>query len=121
MNRRAFERLVREALEGLPEELLACMDNVDVVVEDWPTKDQLVAQGMEDRYDLFGLYEGYPLTDREHYNMVLPDKISIFQRPIEACCRNPEEMVREVRITVAHEIAHHFGIDDERLEALGLG
>ena len=96
------------------------MDNVDVVVEDWPTKAQLVGSGMEEDQYLLGLYEGVPLTDRYDYSMVLPDKITLFQQVIEAICSNDEEIVREVRDTVTHEVAHHFGIDDDRLEEMGV-
>ena len=120
MRRDAFESLVRGAIEGLPEELRRYMANVDVVVQDWPTREQLCAAGLKTKHDLFGLYEGIPLTEREHYNMVLPDKITVFQRPLEAFCSTSEDVVLEVRTTVAHEIAHHFGISDERLESLGL-
>ena len=116
-----FEALVIDAIGELPQELLARLDNVAIVVQEWPTLDQMVEAELEHRMELLGLYEGIPLTDREGYNLVLPDKITIFQGPVEAMCRTREDMAREVRVTVAHEIAHHFGIDDERLEAMGLG
>lgn len=116
-----FEALVIDAIGELPQELLARLDNVAIVVQEWPTLDQMAEAELEHRMELLGLYEGIPLTDREGYNLVLPDKITIFQGPVEAMCRTREDMAREVRVTVAHEIAHHFGIDDERLEAMGLG
>ena len=116
-----FEALVIDAIGELPQELLARLDNVAIVVQEWPTLDQMVEAELEHRMELLGLYEGIPLTDREGYNLVLPDKITIFQGPVEAMCRTREDMAREVRVTVVHEIAHHFGIDDERLEAMGLG
>ena len=121
MRRDEFEELVLDAIGELPEELLAQLDNVAVVVEQWPSRDQMATGGLESEEELLGLYEGIPLTDRESYNLVLPDKITIFQGPVEAMCHTREEMAREVKVTVAHEIAHHFGIDDERLEELGLG
>ena len=113
-----FERLVRKALEQLPEEIARELDNVDVVVEDLATREQLVGSGIEEGTHLLGLYEGIPLTDRYGYNMVLPDKITLFQGAIEAICDSDEEMVREIRDTVVHEVAHHFGIDDDRLEEM---
>ena len=116
-----FEDLVMDAIGELPQELLARLDNVAIVVQKWPNRDQMDEAELEHRGELLGLYEGIPLTDREGYNLVLPDKITIFQGPVEAMCHTREEMAREVRVTVAHEIAHHFGIDDERLEEMGLG
>ena len=121
MRQDEFEALVIDAIGELPQELLARLDNVAIVVQEWPTLDQMAEAELEHRMELLGLYEGIPLTDREGYNLVLPDKITIFQGPVEAMCRTREDMAREVRVTVAHEIAHHFGIDDERLEAMGLG
>lgn len=116
-----FEALVIDAIGELPQELLARLDNVAIVVQEWPTLDQMVEAELEHRMELLGLYEGIPLTDREGYNLVLPDKITIFQGPVEAMCRTREDMAREVRVTIVHEIAHHFGIDDEELEKMGLG
>jgi predicted Zn-dependent protease with MMP-like domain len=104
-----FEELVAEALDGIPDELAARIDNVVVrVLED--------SRGG----NLYGLYEGIPLTRREQYGgMVMPDKITIFRQPILARCRTEAEVVRQVTITVVHEIAHHFGISDARLHELG--
>jgi predicted Zn-dependent protease with MMP-like domain len=116
-----FEALVIDAIGKLPQELLARLDNVAIVVERWPSRTQMAEAKLEHRGELLGLYEGIPLTDREGYNLVLPDKITVFQGAVEAMCHTREDMAREVRVTVAHEIAHHFGIDDERLEEMGLG
>ena len=104
-----FEELVAEALDGIPEELGQHMDNVVVQVVDEP------------RPGLFGLYEGIPLTNRGQYGigMVMPDRISIYRQSILASARSEADVVRQVRVTVVHEVAHHFGISDERLEALG--
>ena len=114
-----FERLVAEALEELPEEFQKRLDNVDVVVAAEPTREQVKRAGVGPHQTLFGLYEGVPLTKRDRgYHLVLPDKITIFQRPIEAVCRTNEEIRKLVRKTVMHEIAHHFGIGDERLREL---
>jgi predicted Zn-dependent protease with MMP-like domain len=120
MNPQAFARLVAEALDSLPPEIAAQMENVEVVVEPYPTRAQLAAGGVPRGHTLFGLYEGVPRTGRTRgYGMVLPDKITIFQRPIEAHCRTEEEIRAQVRRTVVHEIAHHFGIDDEALRRMG--
>ncbi len=114
-----FENLVVEALDSLPEELLDLLDNVDVTIEPNPTQAQLRRLGIR-HGTLLGLYEGIPLTARDSgYNIVLPDKITIFQRPIEQICHDYREIVEQVRTTVIHEVAHHFGIDDERLDELG--
>jgi predicted Zn-dependent protease with MMP-like domain len=116
-----FEELVRRALDALPGEFYERLQNVDVVVEDAPTREQLQTGGVEEGDTLLGLYEGVPLTARENYGFVLPDKITIFQRPIEEMCESPDEVVEEIRVTVMHEIAHHFGIDDHALYDLGMG
>jgi predicted Zn-dependent protease with MMP-like domain len=115
-----FEKLVLEALDQILDEISDRLDNVDVVVEDWPTSEQMAGSGIEDGHYLLGLYEGIPLTDRYGYDMVLPDKITLFQKPIEAICASDEEIVGEVRATVVHEVAHHFGIDDASLEQMGV-
>jgi len=105
-----FEELVAEALDSIPAELGRLMDNVAVFV-----KEGSPGSG------LLGRYDGIPLTqrDRGYEGMVMPDRISIFRRPILAMCRDEAEVVEQVRITVVHEVAHHFGIDDDRLHELG--
>jgi predicted Zn-dependent protease with MMP-like domain len=115
-----FYELVERALEGLPPELSELLDNVAIVVDDWPDySTPLVAS---DPYDtLYGLYEGVPLTERgAGYHGMLPDKITIFRGPLERDYRRAE-LEEQIRITVVHEIAHHFGIDEDRLEELGWG
>jgi predicted Zn-dependent protease with MMP-like domain len=119
MKREAFEELVAAAVESLPTEFAEQMENVAIVVEAMPTRAQLRRSHVEPGNTLLGLYEGVPHTRRGHdYGMVLPDKITIFQRPIETSCRSGEEVVEMVRKVVIHEIAHHFGISDERLDEL---
>ncbi|SIN27058.1 Predicted Zn-dependent protease, minimal metalloprotease (MMP)-like domain [Micromonospora cremea] len=113
MTRERFEELVGDALDEVPEELLGLMSNVVILVEDDPPPGEP---------DLLGLYEGHALTDRGwDYSGVLPDRILIYRRPILRICDNDEDVVDEVAVTVVHEIAHHFGIDDARLHALGWG
>lgn len=120
MEKSKFERLVRETLEDLPDEIRLRLDNVDVVVDDLPTSDQLVGSGLDERESLLGLYEGIPLPDRYGYNLVLPDKITLFQRSIEAICSSDQEILTEIRDTVIHEVAHHFGINDDALDNIGV-
>jgi predicted Zn-dependent protease with MMP-like domain len=107
-----FEDLVAEALDGIPRELAELVDNVVILVEDDPPPGEY----------LLGLYEGIPLTSRGwFYAGALPDRITIYRNPIVANSRTHDDVVREVRVTVVHEIAHHFGIDDDRLHELGWG
>ncbi len=120
MERQTFERLVRVALGTIPEDLRRRLDNVDIIVEDWPSMDQLAGHLVDDGELLLGLYEGVPLTERADYLAILPDRITIFQGSIEAICTTNEEIVAEIRTTVIHDVAHHFGIDDERLHELGV-
>ena len=120
MERDEFERLVARAVDGLPGELLDRLENVDIVVEDRPTRQQLASLDLERGESLLGLYEGVPLTQRSsHYGLVPPDKITIFQKSIEARCRYESEIAREIQRVVRHELAHHFGIGDARLDELG--
>jgi predicted Zn-dependent protease with MMP-like domain len=115
-----FEQLVAQALDTLPDFFLQKLENIDVVVADWPTAADLQAVGMKPGQLLLGLYQGVPLTRRtSRYGLVLPDKITIFQGPIEQICRTREEVVQRVQRTVKHELAHHFGISDDRLRELG--
>lgn len=106
-----FEALVVEALEQIPEALQDLMVNVALFIEDEPPAEEP---------HLLGLYDGIPLTERgDNYAGALPDRIMIFRKPILAICDDEADVIREVRITVVHEIAHHFGIDDDRLDQLG--
>jgi predicted Zn-dependent protease with MMP-like domain len=120
MDSQKFEQLVAQAVDSLPDEIHERLENIDIVVADTPTRDQLRHLKGKRGNMLLGLYEGVPLTERTHgYGFVMPDKITIFQRPIEDMCRDDTQIVNEIRRVVRHEIAHHFGIDDDRLEELG--
>jgi len=122
MQREKFEELVAEVVSGLPAEFGELLDNVEVFVEDWPSREQLKSVGLRDRYELLGLYEGTPITHRDQsYNLVLPDRITIFQKPLEAQCRSAGDIKREIVKTVKHEIAHYFGLDEERLHVIENG
>jgi predicted Zn-dependent protease with MMP-like domain len=112
----AFEELVVGAVNDLPEPFRSHLDNVDIVIEDEPSDEQLEEL---DADELYGLYQGVPQTERGYYNLVLPDKISIFRGPITRACATADEVAEQVKQTVIHEIAHHFGISDDRLRELG--
>ena len=120
----AFAQLVSEALHSLPQEFLDRLENVQVDIEEWPSREDLLDTGLSPRakHSLLGLYHGVPVTDRGAYYMAFPDRISIYQKPIEAMAGPDEGEIREqVRRTVIHEIAHYYGIDDDRLRELGWG
>ena len=111
VGRERFEELVGEALDLIPEDLAALLDNVVIVVED---------DAPADDPDLLGLYSGIPLTERgSWYAGALPDQITVYRNPTLAICDSLDDVIDEVQITVVHELAHHFGIDDDRLTELG--
>ena len=116
MEKEKFEALVAKSIDNLPPEFQRKLENVDIVVEDWPTPRQLRQAKHSHPTQLLGLYQGVPQTRRgRRYGLVLPDKISIFQKPIEAQCRFGDEIEVRVEEVVRHEIAHHFGIDEKTL------
>jgi predicted Zn-dependent protease with MMP-like domain len=115
-----FDDVIQQALDEFPLELCRHIANVAIVVEEIADDETLDLADVDDPLDLFGFYHGVPLTERTHdYGLVLPDKISIYRQPILAACRNADEIRATIAQTVRHEIAHYFGIDDERLEELG--
>ena len=121
MDREEFKKLVIKAIEELPQVFKDSLDNVDVVVEDEPTAAQVRSVDSSHRRMVLGLYQGVPLSRRSHhYGQVMPDKVSIFQKNIERICRDKDDIVRIVAHTVQHELAHHFGITDDRLRELGI-
>lgn len=117
--REEFEALVEEALEQLPEEFAAALDNVAVMVEEEPSGDDLEGVGIDpddpDRDELFGLYQGVPLPDRDSFYTALPDRVLIYRGPILRACRTRREVIREVRETVQHELGHYFGLEEHEL------
>jgi len=117
MDQAAFEAVVRQAIQDIPETLRRALDNVDIVIEDFPDPEYLLEIGMDG--PLLGLYEGIPLPQREIGAVDLPDKITLFQGEFEVLDLNEAELIREIRITVAHEIGHYFGLDDDELEKMG--
>ncbi len=120
MTRQEFEKVVAEALDNLPQYFQEKMNNVEVLILPWPSPNELGRAGVKSGHTLLGLYSGIPLTSRSHnYALVPPDTITLYQRPIEQAAKVPERIPELVRSTVIHEIAHHFGISDERLRELG--
>ncbi len=110
-----FGKLVNEGIKAIPKRFLEKLDNVDIVIEDEPTSYQLRKLRVRGNSIIFGLYEGVPQTKRGYYGQVLPDKITIFQKPIEQVAHSEEEIKEIVKNTVWHEIAHHFGLDEKRV------
>lgn len=120
MTRKQFEKLVAEAVSALPDEFLAHLGNVDIVVEDFPGPDIIEMEELESPYDLLGYFEGVPLTERESSSEpLLPDRITIFQLPIESIATSRADLVEEIQKTVVHEVAHFFGLDEDRIAELG--
>jgi predicted Zn-dependent protease with MMP-like domain len=121
VSRTEFERMVGDALDEIPDALATELENVAVIVEDWPTAAQLDVAGVPRGATLLGLYEGVPLTSRGplSYSGVAPDRITIFQGPLSRRARDVDALAAQVRVTVLHEVGHYFGMDDERLRELG--
>ena len=119
--RQRFAALVRQALKELPDPVQAMLDNVAVIVQDEPTDEQLKDMAGSDGGELFGLYQGIPLAQRDsNYSLVTPDRITLFQGPLERAFATREEIREQVRLTVLHELAHHLGFDEDQLEGMGL-
>ena len=118
MDGSAFEQLVAEALDSLPAEFARYLVDVEVQIAERPTRAQRRSLGLKPGETLYGLYEGVPLTERSSALLLLPDLITIFQEPLERDFPNPDQLRAQVRRTVLHELAHFFGISDERLHQL---
>ncbi len=115
-----FAALVAAAVDSLPERFRRALKNVEVVVEEWPDRHTLREMGLHSPYELLGFYHGVPLPERTHdYGLVAPDLISIYRQPIMADAVDEEDLRDLIRRVVLHEIAHYFGIDDDRLHELG--
>lgn len=116
LNREEFEEIVNEGIKAIPEKFLQKLKNVEIVIEDEPTLAQRKKLNLHSGWTLFGLYEGVPQLERgAGYNAVLPDKITIFQNPIEAAAGDEKDIKEIVKNTVWHEIAHHFGMNEARV------
>jgi predicted Zn-dependent protease with MMP-like domain len=121
MNHTSFEDLVDQAVASLPDEIQAWLDNVAIVVGEYPSPEQLASVGLGPGALLFGLYVGLPKTKRGFtYGETVPDKIVIFRQPILRVCHTSEQVRSEVRRTILHEIGHHFGLDEGQLRAAGV-
>jgi len=119
LTRKEFEEAVVAALKGLPKFIKEKMENVDVVVEGQAPQDLITEMGLHSPSELLGLYQGVPLDRRGfYYGNVLPDKITLFQIPIESICKTREKIKEKVREVVIHEVGHYFGLDDEKLREL---
>ena len=116
-----FLKFVSSALENLPQTVHDALDNVEIVTQEWPSSDQVDGIEQNDYYQLLGLYEGVPLVERANYTMVLPDRVTLFQRPLEAMCATPQELQFEIQTTIVHELAHHLGWGDEDIHRMGFG
>lgn len=120
LSRQEFRRLVSQAIASLPPLVVERLENVEVVVMDRPTREELTMAGIEPPETLFGLYTGTPLTERgSWYGMVLPDKITLYQRAIEEVCRTKRQVREQIRTTLMHEIGHYFGLSEDELEEAG--
>jgi predicted Zn-dependent protease with MMP-like domain len=115
MQKKDFELLVKKGIDAIPKEFLEKLDNVEIVIEDDPTVEQLKKLKIKNNSLIFGLYEGVPKTKRWGYAQVLPDKITIFKNQIEKSCQDENKIKEIVKDTVWHEIAHHFGMDEQRV------
>jgi len=115
MTQEKFEAFINESIQAIPKRFLEKLNNVDICVEDNPTSHQLKKLRVKKNSLVFGLYEGVPQTKRGHYGQVLPDKITIFKRPIERIAHSENEIREIVKNTVWHEIAHHFGLDEKQV------
>jgi predicted Zn-dependent protease with MMP-like domain len=122
LSSKAFHSAVQEAMERIPEEFLGHIENVAILVLEEPSPEVLAELEVPEEETLFGAYFGVPLGEKSLFDVPgEPDRIEIYQRPLEELCESVEEMVAEIEITVVHEIAHHFGIDDDVLERYGYG
>jgi predicted Zn-dependent protease with MMP-like domain len=119
-SRDPFPRLVEQALEAIPADFRAHLERVRLEVMDWPEPELLASLGLDPGEELYGVYVGTPLTERGADPGLLPDRILIFRGPLEADFPDPDQLAEEIAITVMHEVAHAFGIGEERLEELGL-
>lgn len=116
MTKKEFEKIVEEGIKSIPEKFLQKLDNVAIVIAKRPTRKQMKENGLKKGWTLFGLYEGISQLERgAHYGGVIPDKITIFQEPIEEEAQNRKEVKEIVKETIWHEIAHHFGMDEKQV------
>ncbi len=119
---REFDRIARRAIGRIPEEIRQHLDNLIISVKKRPTREMMEETGFEEGKELLGLFQGVPLTERSVTSPHLyPDTILLFQEPLQEMCQNTDELEEQIEITVVHEVAHFFGMDEERLSELGYG
>jgi len=119
MEKEKFEQIVTSAIQKIPQKIRKLLENVEILIEDWPTKEHLKTVGKTDKFSLLGLYQGIPKTKRGvGYANVLPDRITLFQKPIENIARNEKEIKKIVMKVIIHEIAHHLGFDEKQAKFL---
>ena len=118
MTKEKFEEIVREGIKAIPKKFLEKLNNVNICIEDNPTSYQLGKLKNKEGFLLFGLYEGIPQTERRRYSQALPDKITIFKKPIEQVAKSEKKIKEIVKNTVWHEIAHHFGMNEEEIQMI---
>ncbi len=116
-----FDELVRKAHLDLPDSFRNALENVAILVEEWPSAEDLDETGHDGLSEIFGLYRGIPLPERGAYLPLLPDTITIFKRPIELACQTRDDVVKELTITLLHEIGHYLGMSEDDLHRLGYG
>jgi len=116
-----FARLVERAVASIPEPFSDALAEVAIVIDEWPSDEQLLDNGLTLDDDLYGLYEGVPRTAFQADWLMVPNRITVFQGPLEEDFPEPADLAEEIRTTVIHELAHHLGIDDDRLDDLGVG
>lgn len=119
ISKEEFEKIVGEEIDSLPEKTMRLINNVAFLVEDYPTAEQIKNARLGTQFELFGLYEGYIQSSRRNLGTVLPDRITLFRKAIMRNCRNLEELKKQVRSTIKHEIAHHFGSDEHGARKAG--
>jgi len=120
MNQDPFESFIADALRDLPNDFSSKLDNVEITVEEWPDEKTLRTADIQNRRELLGYYHGVPHSKRTHnYTVVLPDRITLYRQPIELRCRTREDLRSTIYHVLYHEIAHHFGISDQRLRHIG--
>ena len=116
-----FEGLVLQALEELPSRIRSSIENVAILVEEWPSDEELEEAGLQGPGGLFGVYRGVPLPERQGLPPPLPDTITLYQGSIELACNSREQVVQELRVTLLHEVGHYLGMSEDDLDALGYG